>query len=90
MKNEKKPILEIRNILENIYKQELLMEVMEDLNDEDNIFHYANFPNCFHCDNCKIVDDCKYIEIIRIFKTFQEIQSRNTIDQLDINNILNQ
>lgn len=72
---------EIVATLKNIYKPEILSEVISDLENNVDVFKYQNFSTCFHCDKCKIKGECYYIEVLKIMKTIQEKHMNNQISQ---------
>lgn len=69
------------SILKNIYKENILIDVINDLENECNIFNYQSFSACFNCEICDIKDDCKYFDILRIIKNIQQKHKSNKIDQ---------
>lgn len=56
---------EIRSILSTLYGTGLSEEVLSDFS-SDNIFSGYDFPNCFHCDTCKVSDSCHYFDMLAI------------------------
>ena len=75
-------------LLKNIYKPEILSEVIDDLENDTDIFRYQNFPTCFYCDDCKIKEECYYMEVLKIMKTIQEKHRNNQINQDNLKLIL--
>ena len=67
--------------LQNIYKKELLLDVMNDLENETDIFQYQSFPTCFNCKDCEIKTDCLYFDVVRLIKNIQEKHKKNRINQ---------
>ena len=43
-----------------------------DLENAYDIFKQQVFPICFSCDECKISNDCHYLNVIRFIKHIQE------------------
>ena len=72
---------EILSYLKNIYKTELLTDVMHDLENETNVFQYQNFPTCFNCKDCGIKNGCLYLEVLRMVKNIREKHKSNRINQ---------
>ena len=72
---------EIAASLQNIYKTELLSEVIRDLENEADAFQYHNFPTCFNCEDCEIKNDCYYFDVIKLVKNIQEKHKKNRINQ---------
>ena len=72
---------EIVNCLKYIYKNELLMDVIHDLENEENVFQYQNFPTCFNCEDCEIKNGCRYFDVLKILKNIQEKHKMNPINQ---------
>jgi ribosomal protein S12 methylthiotransferase accessory factor len=72
---------DIAACLQCIYKSELLSEVINDLENEANIFQYQNFPTCFNCMDCKIKNGCFYLKVLRIMKNVQEKHKTNRMNQ---------
>ena len=73
--------MDIIDKLKVVYKQNILLEVLEDLKDENNVFQYQNFPTCFDCESCRIRSKCLYLSVLKILKTIQERHKSNKIDQ---------
>lgn len=79
---------EIISILNNIYKPEILSEVIEDLDINCDVFKYQNYPTCFNCNECKIQEQCYYMEVLGLLKIIQEKHKENQIDQNSLKQIL--
>lgn len=71
---------ETRNLLNLLYGKLIAEEIIEDLNTE-NILHYYEFPNCFHCDSCLVKSSCRLFSVLKIQKRIHEIASNNIIKQ---------
>ena len=71
---------ETKNLLNLLYGKLIAEEIIEDLNAE-NIFHYYEFPNCFHCDSCLAKSSCRLFSVLKIQKRIHEIASNNIIEQ---------
>ena len=72
---------EIFSTLRYIYKEELLYDVINDLENKIDVFKYQNFPTCFNCKDCKIIHDCFYFDVLRFVKKIQEKHKNNRINQ---------
>jgi len=73
--------------LSKLYNVQLVEEVIEDLGSSDKIFDNYNFPNCFNCDKCKAVKECKYFKITAIAKRIQNTQVKNTLSHSQLSQI---
>lgn len=78
---------EITSLLNIVYPENLLIEVISDLDNNNDIFRYQNYSSCFNCKSCKISTECTYIDIIRIIKKIQEKHLASEIKQDDLGNI---
>ncbi len=78
---------EISDILCNVYMTDVLSEVIEDLEFNDNIFKYQNYPTCFNCSACKMQKDCYYLSVLSLLKTVQKKHKENLIDQNNLSEI---
>ncbi len=78
---------EIINNLSIIYNTELIKDVYNDLKEEQNIFQYYELPNCFNCDKCEIINNCKFFEVLKIVKQLQTKHQDNIIDQLNLKDV---
>lgn len=72
---------DIITCLQYIYKGELLSEVVNDLQNEVDVFQYQDFPVCFNCKDCIIKNECLYINVLEVVKKVQEKHKINPIDQ---------
>jgi len=76
---------ETEAILSKMYTPEIATEVANDLHKPSEIFQYWDFPNCFHCDECKSAESCKIFNLLAIEKKIDEYIEKNNIDlQIDM------
>ncbi len=70
---------EIESILKTIYNGETA-EIISDMENPLDVFNYYEWPTCFNCKNCEILDDCKYLAFLKIHKKIQFKQINSSID----------
>jgi ribosomal protein S12 methylthiotransferase accessory factor len=73
----------IKSVLDLKYSEDLRKELFEDFDNPDMIFQDYRFPNCFHCDNCDIQEDCSLFASLRIEKNIEKIAAKR-IKQSDL------
>lgn len=69
------PDINLVHILRNLYGDTIANEVVSDLSDSKRIFQYYNLPNCPHCDNCKLYQDCRMSHVRKIQQNIKNIES---------------
>ncbi|MFW6002284.1 MAG: YcaO-like family protein [archaeon] len=79
---------DISGILTNIYQQELVNEVLDDMKNSDEIFLHHPMPSCFECEKCEVIDNCRYFAILKMAKHLQMYQKKNQPDQSRVSEIL--
>lgn len=71
---------DFEEILSMLYGTEITNEVIGDMKDRKAIFQYYKLPNCPHCDNCKLTDECKKDVMKRIYQNF--VNKSKYLDQM--------
>lgn len=61
----------IKSILGNIYKEELSNEIILDLSDNAKIFDNHDWTSCFNCENCKLISECRFFNVLSLVKRLQ-------------------
>ncbi len=84
-----KSIETINNILSKFYGESLSNKVIFDLKDSSKIFDNFKFPQCFNCDKCPVVSECKFIEMARMETKIQQLFKQNIPSQIELKEILN-
>lgn len=87
LKAENSTSEQIKESLSTIFGKKQVEEVIEDFAQREKVFQYYPFPSCFDCDNCKIKEDCSYIELIKVSKRLSERGREANIDQLSLKDI---
>lgn len=62
---------EVGAVLSTLYGTALAEEVQADFS-SDSIFSGYDFPNCFHCDTCKVSDCCRYFDMLALEKNLMQ------------------
>ena len=68
----------------HLYGKELTTEVIKDTESPKKIFQYYKFPNCPHCSNCLLKDDCKQREVDSIQRRIKKKIIELNLDQCNI------
>jgi len=76
----------IKTNLLQIYPLETVEEVLSGL-DRDSLLNNNPFTTCFNCSECKIINHCKYFDVLVLIKKLQVFESKNPINQEDLKKI---
>jgi len=70
----------IKTNLLQIYPVETVEEVLNGL-DRNSLLNNNPFTTCFNCSDCKIINHCKYFDVLALVKKLQVLESKNPINQ---------
>lgn len=73
--------------LSQIYGDNLIKEISNDLSAPKEIFKYFNLPSCFNCERCEIKENCLYLIYLKHIKSIQIKKKQNQINQIDLKKI---
>lgn len=76
------------HVLKEIYGEELIQEITNDLASPNNVFQYYPKLACWNCNSCDLNKHCYYPELRDIFCKIKEQQRSNLIDQYQLRFIL--
>jgi len=85
-KSQSLPDEVIKTNLLQIYPVETVEEVLNGL-DRDSLLNNNPFTTCFNCSECKIINHCKYFDVLALIKKLQVFESKNPINQEDLKKI---
>lgn len=77
----------INSILSKFYGEALANKVVSDISDPSKIFDNFKFPQCFDCENCPAISECKFLEMARMESRLQKIFKSNLKDQSNLKQI---
>lgn len=75
-------------LLTQLYGEQIAKEVIDDFKDPKKIFQYYKLPNCPNCKQCKLIEDCRYNNMLDLRKKIRIVANNNEIDQSDIRLVL--
>lgn len=80
----------LQNILERIYGKQLTQEIIHDMSNNNAVFQYFKFPNCFNCDQCEVRNQCSFFTVLKIDVQIQNAYKKNIPNQLKLRRIFEQ
>lgn len=80
----------LQNILERIYGKQLTQEIIHDMSNNNAVFQYFKFPNCFNCDQCEVRNQCSFFTVLKIDVQIQNAYKKNIPNQLKLRKIFEQ
>jgi len=85
-KSQSLPDEVIKTNLLHIYPVETVEEVLNGL-DRGSLLSKNPFTTCFNCSECKIINHCKYFDVLALIKKLQVLESKNPVNQEDLKKI---
>ena len=80
LKNEDYNNSDIESLLAIKYGQETAKEIIEDIGEPEKIFNNYEWTSCFHCEQCELINSCRYFDVLSIIKRMQKKQTDFTAD----------
>ena len=71
-KNQKYVNEDIDSFLTIKYGQDTAKEIIDDLGDSEKIFDNYEWTSCFYCEQCKLIESCRYFDILSIIKKLHD------------------
>lgn len=76
LKIDNTKINDIELILNKLYNNDLVQEILRDFKKPKDVFSILKFPSCRHCENCEVLNSCKYFDVMKILKNIQNEQKK--------------